>query len=75
MQADEGVRLEPVPADAMAPVDQGHAYVGMVGQGVGERHPDGTGPHHEVVGFDDARHGSTVALGRSHVHGNVRMAR
>ena len=69
MQADERVRLEPVPADAVATVDQRHAYVGVVDQGVGERHPHGAGSHHEVVGVDGARHGSTVALGGRLVHG------
>ena len=68
VQADEGVGLEPVTADAVATVDQRHAYVGVVGQGVRECHPHGAGSHHEVVGFDGARHGSTVAGPRRRVH-------
>ena len=69
MQADERVRLEPVPADAVATVDQRHADVGVVDQRVGERHPHGAGSHHEVVGFDRARHRSNVPLTPRRVHG------
>ena len=68
VQADEGIRLQPVPADAVATVDQGHAYVGVVGQGVREGHSRGAGTHHEVVGFDRAPHESTVAPPCRRVH-------
>ena len=56
MQADERVGVEPVPADAVPAVDQGHPDVGVVDQGVGERHAHGARTHHEVVGVDRARH-------------------
>ena len=58
MQPDERVGVEPVPADAVAAVDDRHARVGVVDQRVRERHAHGAGPHDEVVGFDGARHGS-----------------
>ena len=70
VQADEGVRLEPVPADAVATVDQGHADVGVVDQRVGEGHPHGAGAHHEIVGFDSARHESTLPPYAPRVHGS-----
>ena len=72
VQPDERVGLEPVAADAVAAVDQGHAYVGVVDQRVGERHAHGAGADHEVVGLDGARHGSTQARDRRPVHGVVR---
>ena len=71
MQSHEGVRLEPVSADAVPAVDQGHADLGMVDQCVGERHPHGPRTYHEVVGFDPGRHGSTVALPPRLVHESV----
>ena len=70
VQPDEGVGLQPVPADAVATVDQRDARVGVVDQRVGERHPDGAGADHEVVGLEGASHGSTLDLGRG-----VRCAR
>ena len=74
MQADEGVGLEPVPADAVAPVDQGHAHVGVVDQRVGERHPHGPGADHEVVGLDTVRHPSTQTRSGAAVHLARRIA-
>ena len=71
MQPNEGVCLEPVSADAVTSVDQGHAHVGMVGERIGERHPHGAGTHHEVVRFDRAHHdshGGTAATGPSMAH-------
>ena len=56
MQSHEGVRVAPVPADAVAPVDQGHAYVGVVDQRVDETHAHGPRTDHEVVGIDRVRH-------------------
>jgi hypothetical protein len=44
VQPHERVRPEPVSADTVATVDQGHAYVGVVDQGDREGHPHGTGP-------------------------------
>ena len=61
MQPDERVGLQPVPADAVPPVDEDHADVGMVDQRVGERHARSTCTHHQVVGVEGARHAPTVA--------------
>ena len=72
MQSDEGVRLEPVSADAVPTVDQRHPNPGVVGQCVGEGHSHCTGTHHEVVGLDRRRHASTVALPPRRVHTSAR---
>ena len=61
MQPHERVRVEPVPARAVPPVDQRDPDVGMVDQRVGERHPGRARPDHHVVGLDHARHRLTVA--------------
>jgi hypothetical protein len=61
VELDEGVGVEPVPPDGVPPVDQGHADVGMVDQGVGERHAGGSGSHHQVVGLHDGAHAVTQA--------------
>ena len=68
MQAHERVGLEPVAPDTVAAVDEGDAHVGVVDQGVGERHAHGPGPDHEVVGLDSARHEATQARARPGVH-------
>ena len=60
-----------MPADPVAPVDQGDADIGVVGEGVGETHPHGAGSHHQVVGVNGARHGSTLSPGARRVHGFV----
>ena len=70
VQPHERVRLEPVAADAVATVDQRHAYVGVVDQRVGEGHAHRTGTDHEVVGVDGARHavhGGTSSSPRPHI--------
>ncbi len=56
MQPDEGIGVQPVPTDPVAPIDQGHPHLGVVDQRVGERHAHGAGTHHEVVGLDHAGH-------------------
>ena len=68
VQADEGIGVEPVPADAVPAVDDRHAHVGVVDQRIRERHARGAGPHHEIVGFDSACHWSTQARRRRRVH-------
>jgi hypothetical protein len=49
VQPHERVGAEPVPADPVAPIDQRDPDVGVVDQGVRERHAHGAGSHHEVV--------------------------
>ena len=44
VQAHERIGLEPVAADAMAPVDERDAYVGMVDERVREAHPVAPAP-------------------------------
>ena len=64
VQLHERVRLQPVAADAVPPVDERHpGRRGVLDQRVRERHPHRAGPDHEVVGFDAARHGVTVLDG------------
>ena len=45
--------------------------VGVVDQGVGERHSHGAGPHHEVADIDRAGHQTTQAPRRRCVYGSV----
>ena len=59
VQPDEGVRVAPVPADAVAPVDQGHPGVGVVDQGVDEAHPHRPCTDHEIVDVHQAGHRTT----------------
>ena len=55
-------------ADAVATVEQRHTHLGMTGKRVGERHPHGTGSHHQVVSINGACHEATMAPERRHVH-------
>ena len=55
VQLDERVGPAPVSADAVAAVDQRHRDVRVIDQGVGERHPRGTGADHQVVDVDQVR--------------------
>ena len=60
MQADEGVRVQPVPSHAVPPIDHDHADVRMIDQGVGERHPGRARADHQVVGFQPLGHALIV---------------
>ena len=62
VQTDEGVGLQPMPADTVSTVDERHPHIGVVGHRVGESHSHSTGSHDEVVGLDAARHPPTMAL-------------
>ena len=53
--------MAPVPANAVAPVDHGHTYVGVVDQGVDKPHPHGPSTDHEVVDVHTAGHLTTDA--------------
>ena len=61
MQTHERIGAKPVSSDAVAAVDEDDAYVGVVDQGIGERHAHGTGPDDQVVSLDSARHRATQA--------------
>ena len=58
MQTHERIRLEPVPARRVSPVDHDDSAPGRVDQRVGEGHPRGAASDDQVVGFDpSSRHG------------------
>ena len=58
MQTHERIRLEPVPARRVSPVDHHDLGAGRVDQRVGESHPRCAASDDEVVGFEDLlRHG------------------
>ncbi len=59
VQSHEGVRVAPVPADAVAPLDHGHTYVGVVDQRVDKTHPHRPCTDHEVVDVHTAGHTTT----------------
>jgi hypothetical protein len=61
VQADEGVGVEPVSADAVTTVHQGNTHVGVVDQRICKRHTGGTGTNDQIVGFDGAPHAPTQA--------------
>ena len=62
MEPNERVRVEPVPADAVAAVDEGHGGVGVPDERVGERHPRRAGPDHHVVGLQHLGHPVMLTL-------------
>ena len=59
MQTHERIRLEPVPARRVSPVDHDDLGAGRVDQRVGEGHPRCAASDDEVVGFEGSlRHGT-----------------
>ena len=56
MQSHERIRLAPVAAYAVAPVDHGHVDVDVVDQCVDETHSHGPRADHEVVAVQTAGH-------------------
>ena len=57
MQPDERVGVQPVPTGAVPAVDHHHADVGVVDQGVHERHPRRACTDDQVIGLQDRSHG------------------
>ena len=51
VQLDKGVRIQPVAAGAVPPIDDDDLGVGMLNQGVDEPHPECACTDHEVVGL------------------------
>ena len=51
MQLDEGVRIQPMAAWAVPPIDNDDLGVGMLNQGVDEPHPECACTDHEEVGL------------------------
>ena len=71
VQADEGVGVEPVPADAVPAIDQRHPHVGVVDQRVRERHAHGPGADDEVVHVEPLDHPVTIGIPASSYQGRM----
>jgi hypothetical protein len=56
VQPNERLRVMPVPAGRVPPIDHHHAGVGVRDQRVHERHPDRAGAHDEIVRFQPNGH-------------------
>jgi hypothetical protein len=52
MQPHERVRIKPMAAGPVPPVDKRHLYVRMAGQGVGESHARRPGSDYQVVSLE-----------------------
>ena len=57
MEADKGVRVQPMAADAVPTVHHDHADVRVVEQRVRERHPRRARADHQIVGLQHLDHG------------------
>ena len=51
MKSNKRVCVKPMPSGAVPTVDEDHADVRVVDEGIGERHPHRTRADHHVVGF------------------------
>lgn len=51
MQLDEGVRIQPVAAWSVSPIDNDDLGVGILKQGVDEPHSECARADHEIVGL------------------------
>ena len=70
MKSNERIRVQPMPADAVPTVDQDHADVRMINQGVGEGHAHGTRADHHIVRLQHLeRHGPMLTARRTLVNG------
>ncbi len=55
MKLDEGVGILPVAPSCMPTIDKCDVHIGVIDQGVGERHPHSTGSDDDVVRAERAR--------------------
>ncbi len=67
MEADEGVRVQPMSADTMPTVHHDDVDVCVVDQRIGERHPRRACADDQIVRFQDRRHGVMLTPPRKRV--------
>jgi hypothetical protein len=62
VQPDEWVRVEPVAARAMPPIDEDDARIGLGDESVDKRHAGRPGTDHEIVGLEGSHRALLIEL-------------